>query len=123
MDQKLKEEMQLSSAGKDQSQKSEMPKGKNTAMAAIAYIVFFIPLLAEDRNDPFMKFHIKQGMVLFIAWVIVGILSMVPLIGGLFSGLAMLVILILMIIGIAGALKGEEKLLPVIGKYAKNFNI
>jgi len=34
---------------------------KNTAMGIIAYIVFFVPLLTSSKNDPFVKYHVKQG--------------------------------------------------------------
>ena len=49
-------------------------------MAILAYILFFIPLLAgEHRKSPFVKYHTNQGTVLAlfaIAWGIVsGILK------------------------------------------------
>jgi len=103
--------------------KTELPKGKNTGMAAIAYIVFFIPLLTEDRNDPFVKFHVKQGMILFSVSFVAGVLVWVPFIGQMLSPLVTLSMFILMIVGIIGAAKGEQKPLPLIGKYADIFNI
>lgn len=54
---------------------SSSKKEKNTGMAIVAYIIFFIPLLTEAKNDPFVKYHVKQGLVLFIGWVIVWIIS------------------------------------------------
>jgi len=124
MDQKLVQEMNLATAVKnDGPKKSEPPKGKNTVMAAVAYVVFFIPLLTEDKNDPFVKFHVKQGMTLFVAWFAAGFLGMVPLIGWIFSPVLTMAVIILMLIGIMSASKGEQKPLPIIGKYADNFKI
>ena len=40
---------------------------KNTTMAVIAYIIFFVPLLTGDaQKDAFVKYHVKQGLVLFL---------------------------------------------------------
>jgi len=118
MEQEIKKEMEKSTETKP----TAAAKGKNTTMAMIAYIVFFIPLLAEDKNDAFVKFHVKQGMVLFVGFIASGFIGMVPLIG-ILGWLLSLVMLALMVIGIMGAYKGEQKPLPLIGKYADSFKI
>src|SRR3990167_3767488 len=53
------------------------PAGKqNTVMAIIAYILFFVPLLTGDaKKDAFVKFHTKQGLVLFILVVLINIID------------------------------------------------
>ena len=98
-------------------------KNLNTGMAVIAYILFFVPLLTEDKNDPFVKFHVKQGIVLFIAAILNMIFGMVPVIGWLLSPLVAIGLLVLVIIGILNAVNGKEKPLPVIGQYAEKINI
>ncbi len=124
MNQKLAEEMNLAAAAKkDELKKSEFPKGKNTTMAAIAYIVFFIPLLTEDRNDPFVKFHVKQGMALFVAWCAAGLVSAIPFIGRAIQPLLLLAVFALTVIGAYGAYRGGQKPLPFIGKLADSFKI
>jgi len=40
-------------------------------MAILAYILFFIPLLTDSKNDPYVKYHIKQGLVLFIGGILI----------------------------------------------------
>jgi len=118
MEKEIREEMQ-----KDIEIKPAAPKEINTVMAVIAYVVFFIPLLTEDKNDPFVKYHVKQGMVLFVAWIASAFISMIPLIGWMVAPLLSLAMLVLMIMGIMSAYKGEQKPLPVIGKYADSFKI
>lgn len=107
----------------DENQKETVkPVGKNTGMAVIAYILFFVPLLTEAKNDPFVKYHVKQGLVLFIADVIVMIGSSLPVIGWfLIAPIGWIAVLVLLVIGVMHAVNGEEKELPVIGKYASNF--
>ncbi len=98
----------------------EPQRQKNTGMAVVAYILFFVPLLTDAKDDPFVKYHVKQGLTLFIAWFAVSVVSMVPPI--LFvSPLLHLGMFILLIIGIMHALNGKEEELPVIGQFAKNF--
>jgi uncharacterized membrane protein len=97
-------------------------KRKNTGMAVIAYIIFFIPLLTSAKNDPFVKYHVKQGLVLFICAVVVSfVVSIIPVLVWIISPLLNIVILVLAIIGIINAVNGVEKPLPLIGQFASNF--
>ena len=108
---------------------------QNKTMAILAYILFFIPLLAgAHKTSPFVKYHTNQGTVLFLAAVIFGIavgiltaiLSFVLLgIGawGLWWGIHIIINLLwlaplaLCIIGIINAANKQKKPLPVIGKF------
>ncbi|HRT40363.1 MAG TPA: hypothetical protein P5299_03410 [Candidatus Woesebacteria bacterium] len=99
-------------------------KNQNTGMAIVAYILFFIPLLTESKNDPFVKFHVKQGLVLFLGWIIVSIIGFIlPWQLHLIVSLLNLGLFILMIIGILSAAKGEQKPLPLIGQFGEQFKI
>lgn len=94
----------------------------NTGMAILAYILFFIPLLTDAKNDPFVKFHIKQGIVVFafavILWVIRAIMpwNWIWHLYWLFN-LVGLAILVFAIIGIINASNGKQEKLPLIGKF------
>lgn len=105
------------------TKKSETKENLNTGMAVVAYILFFIPLLTEDKNDPYVKFHTKQGLTLFVAWVIIMIFSQVPILGWLLALPLNLAMLVLMVMGIINAVNGEKKELPLIGQYADRFKI
>lgn len=88
----------------------------------LAYIgILFIVPLAAGKTE-FSKFHANQGIVLFIAEVVLGIvcgiISAIPfvgIVGGILSGLISLASLVFMILGIVSAAQGEMKPLPVIG--------
>lgn len=99
------------------------PKQKNTGMAVVAYLIFFVPLLTEAKDDPFVKFHVKQGLILFLAWIVLTIFSMVPVIDWVLGPILSLGLLILMVIGILNAVNGETKELPLIGQYASKINL
>ncbi|MBU2542140.1 hypothetical protein KJ785_01100 [Patescibacteria group bacterium] len=98
--------------------------GKNTTMAIIAYIIFFVPLLTGDaKKDPFVKYHTKQGLVLFFLMVLINVIGwIIPFyFWYTFSWILSLGVLVLLIIGISNAVGGKEQPLPVIGKFADMF--
>lgn len=87
----------------------------NKVMAILAYILFFIPLLAA-RNSPFAMYHANQGLVLFIVAVAAQVVvQIIPIIGGLLYPFVFLAILAFMIIGIINAANGQRKPLPLFG--------
>jgi uncharacterized membrane protein len=112
----------------------------NKGMAILAYIIFFIPLLAgAHKNSPFVRHHANQGTVLFLfalAWgilysILMGIFTAILLTPaailsgawGAFGlvtmilGLLWFIPAILCILGIVNAATGKLKALPVIGKF------
>ena len=95
---------------------------KNIGMAVVAYIIFFIPLLTDAKNDPFVKFHVKQGLVLLLGWVAGMIVGMVPIFGWIIAPFLGILLFVLFVIGIINALGGKEKQLPLIGQFASKFN-
>mgnify|MGYP001558458810 FL=1 len=110
----------------DQQSQPVMPAGgtKNTAMAVVAYILFFVPLLTGDaKKDEFVKFHTKQGLVLFLLALLINVIGwVIPFyfwwsISWIFS----LATLVLFIIGIMNAINGKKEPLPVIGGLADMF--
>jgi uncharacterized membrane protein len=101
-------------------------EGKNP-MAFLAYlwILILIPFFTDAKNDPFVKYHLQQGIVLIIfdavGWFLGFFIGWIPLIGGLIIGLWWLASLILVIIGLVNVANGKEQELPFIGQYARNF--
>jgi len=110
----------------DQNPTPSGGKQKNTAMAIIAYILFFIPLLTGDaKKDDFVNYHTKQGLVLFIVSAIVYVLQMILIYNfwrlAIIFQLLSLAILVLAIIGIVNAASGKKQPLPLIGQFADKF--
>ena len=54
----------------------------NKIMAAISYIwiLFLVPLFAA-KDDAFARFHANQGLLLFLASIVLGIIGVIPVIG------------------------------------------
>jgi uncharacterized membrane protein len=97
---------------------------KNKIFNILSYIppLFFIGLLTEGKNDADLRFHANQGLVLSIAMIGLMILGAIlsPFTFGIiliFTGIAQFVVGIFCIIGIVNAVKGEQKELPLFGKF------
>ncbi len=108
------------------SQPADVSTGDNkTLMSVLAYIgpLVLIPFLTS-KEDPFVKFHIKQGLVLLvieIAVMVIGNMLMwflYPVIG-----IINIALLILSIFGIVNAIQGKEKDVPLVGQFSKHVNI
>ena len=85
-------------------------------------ILVIIPLLASKKN-PFVKFHIKQGLVLFICEAVLWVATkmfwpLMPLIW-----ILQLVVFVLAVIGIVNVVQKKNKELPLVGKFAKSIKI
>lgn len=96
---------------------------QNKAISAIAYIpiLFIVPMLATQ--SPYAKFHANQGLIMTLTCIILNIasrilgfvLEWVPILPTLVSAVFSLTSLALLIIGIANAVQGKAKKLPIVG--------
>jgi fumarate reductase subunit D len=98
---------------------------ETTIMASLAYVgpLVLIPFLT-NKNNPFITFHVKQGLVLFGIEIMLMFINMMsfylltPIIFLINSGL-----IILSIIGIFNVIRIKEVEIPIVGKMAHNINI
>lgn len=89
---------------------------KNKNIAGLAYLIFFLPLLACP-DSRFGRFHANQALLLLIL-ALAGsiILSLIPIIGWILLPIYSILILILFVMGLVNGLSGKVRRLPVIGK-------
>ncbi len=90
---------------------------KNKTMAGLAYLLFFLPLIACPESK-YGKFHANQALILLIT-AIAGnvVLGIIPVIGWMLMPIYGIGILVLGIMGIINGLGGKAKRLPLIGKF------
>ena len=108
-------------APQPQPEHQPQPAKHNTFMAVLAYILFFVPLLTDAKNDPFVKFHVKQGLTLFLACLASAVIVRLPVIGWMLMAPLNIFLFILWVIGVLNALGGKQKHLPLIGQYGDKF--
>jgi fumarate reductase subunit D len=100
------------------------PTGEQMLFGVLAYlgILVLIPLLLK-KDDDFIHWHAKQGLVLLIAYVVVWVFTMIPIIGWILGPIISLVLFVFAIIAIVQVLMGNQWQLPLLGKYADKFNV
>lgn len=95
---------------------------ENKVIASLSYIwiLFVIPLLVK-KDSKFCVEHAKQGLVLFIAELIVLIIRIIPVVGWIISYILSVVIGIIALIALIYAIQGKFWKIPVVYDFAKSF--
>ncbi|MFA5169051.1 MAG: hypothetical protein WC530_11045 [Candidatus Omnitrophota bacterium] len=95
---------------------------KIDAMALISYlgILSLVPYLAQEK-DEFVKFHARQGLVLFIGEVASWMLLAIPFLGFFAANILSLAWVVLSVLGIINVIGNKKEKLPVIGDLADKF--
>ncbi|HEX3553475.1 MAG TPA: hypothetical protein VIA62_09625 [Thermoanaerobaculia bacterium] len=101
-----------------------------TLMLVLSYLglLALIPLLVE-KNDPEVQWHAKHGLVLFVAefilFILINVLHFIPVLGTIIGCMLTVVlplgILVLHIVCILKAVKGERFIIPGISEFADRF--
>jgi len=93
---------------------------KDNIYSVLAYIwvLCLIPVLMK-KDDPSVRFHSRQGLMLFIIEVALGIIGIVPFLGVLISQIGGLVCLVVSVMAIVNVLKGKEWKIPYVGDWAE----
>ncbi len=93
-------------------------------ISAIGYlgILCLVPLLLK-KGSAFAQHHGKHGLVILIAWLVLWVGNIVPILGQIVWTLGTIALLILIILGMVNALQGKMWDMPVLGKYAKQIKL
>lgn len=91
-----------------------MNKKVTSIFAYLGIIFWLIAFLAGDKEGA--KFHLNQGLVLFLVSIVGSIISLIPFVGWILGCVISIAVLVFIIMGIISACKDEEKPLPLIGK-------
>jgi uncharacterized membrane protein len=105
-------------------------KQPNAVMIVLAYIwlLALVPLLVE-KEDREVQWHAKHGLVILaveiIAWILVTILTSLPVLGFI-AGCAIypilwIVFVVVRVICIVKGLKGERFIIPGVSQFADRF--
>lgn len=105
--------------------------GGERALAVLSYlpILWLIPLKAK-KDSLFVQFHARQGMVLFLLWLVIVVLVMIlalvfsdaeSWVSTIIFGVAALATFVYLVMGIIGIFKvalGERYRMPVVADVA-----
>jgi len=97
------------------TEKTVKKSSDSNLLAALSYFwILSVVLYITKKDDKYIAFHAKQGIVLFIA----SFVMIVPFLGFL----ANLVIFVVALIGAIKAYQGEEYKIPVVYNIAEKIN-
>jgi uncharacterized membrane protein len=86
-------------------------------------LIGYVIVVLARKDDKYALYYAKQGLALFIAWIIAAVASWamgwIPIIGGIVTLVLNAVIIALWVVGIIYSLSGKEKEIPIIGPFAK----
>lgn len=98
---------------------------ENKIVTILSYfgILSLVPLLVK-KESPFAQFHAKQGLALFLVWMLSAfVLLFIPIIGWMLIPLLHLLFLVVSIIGIVNVAQGKAWEIPVVKDVVKKLNI
>ncbi len=98
------------------------PDDKVYAALSYLFVLSLLPLLLKRQSD-FVQWHARQGFLLFIAEVVVMMISPIPLLGWIVGFVGWLAAVVLSLLGLAAALTGKYWVMPYLGEYAKKLKI
>lgn len=95
--------------------KSASGNAKVFAILSYIGILWLLGLLIEpEKNDPFVKNHVNNGILLSIGGAILGVLAVIPIVQ-IVAGLASIAMLVFAIMGIVQAAGDKEFTIPLVG--------
>jgi fumarate reductase subunit D len=103
---------------KKEVSKMQITKDNIYSVLAYLWVLCLIPVLMK-KDDPAVKFHARQGLMLFIIEVALGIVGIIPFLGLLIAQIGGLVCLVLSVMGILNVLKGKQWKIPYVGDWAE----
>jgi len=104
---------------------TDVEQGKICAILAWFFPIGLIWFFVDEnmKKNKFAGFHVKQSLVLAIAAIIINIAgTIIPVLGWfIILPIGNLIVFVFFIIGLIKAIQGEEKELPIIGKFGEKF--
>jgi uncharacterized membrane protein len=97
---------------------------ENNIYAALSYVsVLGVVMYLVKKDSKFVQEHAKQGVILFVAEIVIYIVGLVPVIGWfIVAPIGNILTLIAAIVAFIKAIQGEFWEIPGIGQYRNRVN-
>lgn len=92
-------------------------------LATFITIVGFVIAIIARRDDSYVMYYAKQGLVLFIFQLIVGFITSIAFLGYFLTIPLWIVFLVAWVWSWTNALSGEKKYVPVVSHFAEKINL
>lgn len=93
--------------------------GRAKVFAILAYfnLLFLLGMLiAPEKNNPYVKNHVNNGILNFIAALVFSAIMIVPIIGPIIGGLGDFLVFVSTVIGIIFAVQGKVLNIPFLDR-------
>jgi uncharacterized membrane protein len=97
--------------------KEQFKDHRKMAVLSYLWILCIIPLLIS--KDEFVKFHARQGFILFLIEIVLAFIAWIPFIGWLLS----VVVIIVVVMAIIKTLNGEKWEIPYVYEWSQKIKI
>jgi len=95
-------------------------------LAILLSVVGFIIALVAKRDNKYVMFYAKQSLILFIAGIVVKVLTIllaITIIGIIAIPVVWVIYAVIWVIALVYSISGEEKETPIVGKYARSIKL
>ena len=103
----------------------DAPSDTGKILAALGYLVGIVALIAiliePYKNEKFVRHHAVQALGIWVGWILVSVVSAIPVIGWIISAIGWVALLVLTIMGAVKAFQGEYYEVPVVYGVVKNY--
>lgn len=107
---------------KEQTSKKEIQEGKIFALMGYLFGLCIIPLVLKKENK-FVLFHAKQGLVIFVGEVALIVISVIPGLGPFIFRIGFLLFGIASLFGIIQTLEGKYTKITIISDFADKISL
>ncbi|MFA7286086.1 MAG: DUF4870 domain-containing protein [Patescibacteria group bacterium] len=100
------------------------PAQADRVLAVLSYLwIFFVVPLVLRPESAFIQFHAKQGIVVALAWFMLWVIGIVPLLGWLLFPVGSLLLLAVNVLAIVKAWQGEMWRIPYLHQYVARLGL
>ncbi|MRR12083.1 DUF4870 domain-containing protein [bacterium] len=104
---------------------SDAPSDTGKILAAIGYLVGIVALIAiliePYKNEKFVRHHAIQALAIWVGWIIISVVSAIPVIGWIVAAVGWIALLVFSIMGLIKAFQGEYWEMPVVYNLVKQY--
>jgi len=96
----------------------------NKIIASLSYIFILclVPLLLQKKSA-YAQFHARQGLTLTVAWFVLWMFGIIPVLGWIVAFFGNILLLVISIAGVIKTLSGETWKIPFIYEWSKKWNL
>ncbi|MFH1326446.1 MAG: DUF4870 domain-containing protein [Candidatus Falkowbacteria bacterium] len=119
---KKKTTKKTSSKPKNKFDADDVEKNKIIAALSYIFILCLVPLMLK-KNSEFTQFHARQGLTITVAWFVLWVFGIIPILGWIVAFFGNIALLIISVLGVIKTLSGESWEIPFIHEWSKKWNL